>query len=157
MLANGSLFFSSQSVVTSNSQAQLGLFNSAYAGNWTAKMGGWLGRKPLRLLDLEEVTAGRRVVGRHYIGVRSIPIHKIRGSEGRVTDFDADFRVLNQHTRDRWMRVAEARWRGVPLPPVELVQVGDDYYVRDGHHRISVAKALGEEVIEAEVVVMVLG
>jgi hypothetical protein len=49
--------------------------------------------------------------------------------------------------------VAKARLKGVTLPPVELIQVGDVYFVRDGHHRISVARAFGQEHVDAEVTV----
>jgi hypothetical protein len=49
--------------------------------------------------------------------------------------------------------VAAARRRGKSLPPVDLIQVGDAYFVRDGHHRISVARALGQQDIEAKVIV----
>jgi hypothetical protein len=52
-----------------------------------------------------------------------------------------------------WLSVAVARQRGKSLPPVKLIQVGDVYYVQDGHHRISVARALGQRDIEAEVTV----
>ena len=56
------------------------------------------------------------------------------------------------------MSVLLARWMDVPLEPVQLIQIGDDYFVRDGHHRISVARALGETCIDAEVTVwMVAG
>ncbi len=85
-------------------------------------------------------------------GVTSIPLARIIGSEGRVGDFDRSFHPLNDHTRDRWINIAVARRNGDSLPPVELIQVGDSYYVRDGHHRISVARALGEAFIEAEIV-----
>jgi len=49
--------------------------------------------------------------------------------------------------------VADALDEGLVLPPVQLIQVGADYYVRDGHHRVSVTRALGLDVIEAEVTV----
>jgi hypothetical protein len=84
-------------------------------------------------------------------GVTTVPISKIVGSEGRVRDFDNAFRPLNEHTRDRWIGIAVARRNGVDLPPVELIQVGDEYYVRDGHHRISVARAAGQAEIEAKI------
>jgi hypothetical protein len=73
------------------------------------------------------------------------------GSEGRVDDFDSAFNPLTAHTRDRWIGIAVARRQGTVLPPVELIQVGDVYYVRDGHHRISVAKAEGQAEIEARI------
>jgi len=86
-------------------------------------------------------------------GIRTVPITKIRGSEGRSEDFDQEFRPLKTHNQGRWLSVAAARQRGVALPPVELIQVGEIYFVRDGHHRISVAKAFGQEEIEADVTV----
>jgi len=58
---------------------------------------------------------------------------------------------LDDRLRDRWVSVAMTRSQYIPLPPVNLVQVGDRYFVEDGHHRISVARALGESTIDAEV------
>ena len=80
-----------------------------------------------------------------------VPLSRIVGTEGRNDDFDADFNPLKQHNRERWISVAAARRTGVILPAVELLQVGDEYYVRDGHHRISVAKVLGQVEIDARV------
>lgn len=103
------------------------------------------------LQDLSQVLAGAQVDGRSYIGVQSVAISQIAGSEGRVEDFDGDFNPLQSHTMGRWVSVAVAHQQGVTLPPVELVQVGHVYFVRDGHHRISVALAQGQTVIDAEV------
>jgi hypothetical protein len=82
-----------------------------------------------------------------------VPIHQITGSEGRGDDFDREFNPLQDHTRARWMGIAATQLRGKALPPVELTQVGDAYSIDDGHHRISVARALGQRVIEADVVI----
>jgi hypothetical protein len=112
-----------------------------------------LTRRPYRLLNLTEAQQAWSVGERHAGGVRMVPIMAIRGSEGRSADFDAHFRPLNTHTRTRWTGLAEANDRGVSFPPVELVQSGDVYFVRDGHHRISVANAFGQREIEAEVTV----
>lgn len=106
-----------------------------------------------RLMRLSEVQSRYRVRGSHYAGVRTVSIDEIRGSEGRCGDFDARFRPLRSHNQGRWASVAKARLKGVTLPLVELVQVGDAYFVRDGHHRISVAQAFGQESIDAEVTV----
>ncbi len=89
--------------------------------------------------------------GGHYAGIQAVSIAQIHGSEGRCSDFDADFRPLAEHDRGRWLRIARARLQGAELPPVDLIRVRDGYFVRDGHHRISVAHAFGEEYIEAEV------
>jgi hypothetical protein len=106
---------------------------------------------PSHLLDLGGVLATCTVRNRCDLGTQAVPIDRIVGSEGRGKDFDASFRPLRAHNQARWVRVAEAMYMGVPLPPVHLIQVGDVYFVRDGHHRISVAKALGQAEIEADV------
>jgi hypothetical protein len=59
---------------------------------------------------------------------------------------------LKKHNCERWINIAVARDMGVVLPAVDLVQVGDVYYVRDGHHRISVAKAMEQLDIDARIV-----
>ena len=85
-----------------------------------------------------------------------MPINRIKGSEGRSGDFDCDFNPMHTRTIDRWVSVALARSQGVTLPAVELILVGEDYFVRDGHHRISVVRAFGEEYIDAKIIVLEL-
>lgn len=85
--------------------------------------------------------------------VRAVPLARIVGSEDRTRDFDRGFAPLQEHTRTRWLNVATAWALGQALPAVELIQIGDDYYVRDGHHRISVASAFGQSAIDAQVLV----
>jgi hypothetical protein len=87
-------------------------------------------------------------------GLQTVPVSQIRGSEGRCHGFDPEFDPLDAHDRRRWRQMCFDVMRGVVLPPVELLQVGEVYYVRDGHHRISVARALGQLQIEAEVIVL---
>jgi hypothetical protein len=106
-----------------------------------------------RLLHLGSLGTDASLRNARYVGLRSVPIRYIRGSEGRCADFDALFRPLKTHNRSRWVGLAAAWLRGAILPPVELIQVGDVYFVRDGHHRISVARAFGQEQIDAEVTV----
>jgi hypothetical protein len=82
-----------------------------------------------------------------------VPVAEIVGteSETRALDFAADFRLRNRALDERWHRVACAVLSGSPLPPVDLVLVGEMYFVRDGHHRVSVARALGHSVVRARV------
>jgi hypothetical protein len=110
-------------------------------------------RDSRRLLDLSEIGGTCCVKARHYAGLHTVPIEQIQGSEGRSNDFDRDFHPLQDHCMSRWLRVAKARDQDKVLPPVVLVQIGDVHFVRDGHHRISVARALGQLDIEAEVTV----
>jgi hypothetical protein len=85
--------------------------------------------------------------------VQTVAIGQIRGSEGRCEDFDSSFQPLKEHAEERWVSVARAQLRGLSLPPIELIQLGDVYFVRDGHHRISVAAALGQQEIDAVVTI----
>jgi hypothetical protein len=85
--------------------------------------------------------------------VRTVPIAQILGSEGRSDEF-ASFRPLQTHTEDHWEGVAIAWRMGVTLPLVVLIRVGDVHFVHDGHRRISVAKAIGQDSIDAEVTVL---
>lgn len=120
-------------------------------GKARSLMGRLVGKESgLRDLPALGQAAGRRQA--RPAGVVSVPLSRIVGSEGRAHDFDSAFRPLTDHTRDRWIGIAAARRAGAEMPPVELIQVGDSFFVRDGHHRISVAKANGQREIEAQVV-----
>jgi hypothetical protein len=120
------------------------------------KIFAFLSQRSRNLLDLTTEISERKIIGQHYAGVRIVPLSSIKGSEGRSSDFDCDFNPLHARTRDRWMSIAIARSQGDTLPLVELIQLGEDYFVRDGHHRISVAHAFSEEYIDAIVVVLEL-
>jgi hypothetical protein len=120
-----------------------------------ARRGHWLCRLTGRddgLRNLGQRISQHRVCGQRPLGLQLVPIARIVGSEGRSGDFDSQFRPLQEQTRHRWYSVARARLQDIPLPPVALIRVGDDYYVRDGHHRLSVARAYGQQMIEAQVI-----
>jgi hypothetical protein len=128
-------------------------FWGAYSrGKWRRLLGRLAGFDN-RLRTIEEALHGVEVKSRHYVGTRSVPVERIRGSEGRSRDFDAAFNPLAGYNDDRWISLATAMRLGATLPPVELIQVGEDYFVRDGHHRISIARALDQRAIDAEVTV----
>lgn len=106
-----------------------------------------------RSVQLQHYPVNRRQYENHAPGgIQLIALSQIIGSEGRSHDFDDQFWPLTQHSRGRWLSIAMAMGSDEPLPPVQLLQVEGGYVVRDGHHRISVARALGKEVIEAELV-----
>ena len=93
---------------------------------------------------------GRR--GERDLGVRTIPIGSVVGTVDRRPDsFDRAFRPRSPELRVRWERIAAARRRGEPLPPIHVYRVGDLHFVIDGHHRVSVARAFGDPVIDAHV------
>jgi hypothetical protein len=134
----------------------LNLFEQVYTSGWWSNLRRMLGCRSCELLELGALAEHWTVRNRRFAGRQMVPISEIRGSENRMHDFDADFRPRGRHTVERWCRVAEAWWAGVELPPVELIQVGDAYFVRDGHHRISVARTFGAREIDALVTVWVV-
>jgi uncharacterized protein (TIGR00730 family) len=102
------------------------------------------------LLSFDEVRDKLRVRGQHYAGIQTIPIAKIAGSVGRYQEFNHAFLPTQEHIRKRWKRVYQvAHEQG--FPPIEVYKIGDVYFVRDGHHRVSVLKDLGATTIEAAV------
>jgi hypothetical protein len=104
------------------------------------------------LYDLNALKAELHVRGSFYAGIKVVPISAIIGSEGRTADFDMDFHPRSEAAKERWVNMAIAHLSRLPLPPIQLIQAGDAYFVRDGHHRISVARAFGQIAMDAEVV-----
>src|SRR4051812_15067684 len=103
------------------------------------------------LMPLDEVRSRLNVRGSHYRGLQQVPLDKIVGSEGRYADFDRRFLPLTQHGADRWINIDKAQMAQIHLPPVELYKIGDVYFVKDGNHRISVARQNGQIDIDAYV------
>ncbi|MBR0032704.1 MAG: transcriptional regulator [Treponema sp.] len=87
-----------------------------------------------------------------YKGMQVIPVKLIVGSEGRYQDFDNRFFPKRLHLKTRWEHIDMAHLNDIALPPISLYELGGVYFVRDGNHRVSVAKAKGIEFIDAEVV-----
>lgn len=87
-----------------------------------------------------------------YIGMRTIPISKIVGSEGRYKDFDNQFLPKSSFLKERWEHVDEAVIKDITLPPISVYELGGLYFVRDGNHRVSVAKSKGIEFIDADII-----
>jgi len=102
-------------------------------------------------LSFDEVVEalGRRA--EHYLGIKVIPLDAIVGSVDKMRDFDRRFRPTSAVSRQRWERLSRASRTGEVIPPIDVYQIGDYYFVRDGHHRVSVARSLKLEVIEARV------
>jgi hypothetical protein len=103
------------------------------------------------ILPFEEVIEALGRTGQHDIGLQVVPLDAIVGSVDRAADFDRGFRPTSPRLRSRWERIAAAQRRGESMPPVSLFKIGDLYFVRDGHHRVSVAKSLGRSDIDAYV------
>src|SRR4051812_41859776 len=104
------------------------------------------------MLPFDEVVAALGATSRVDVGEQVIPLDSIMGTvDRRRGEFDRDFRP-SPGTRGRWERIAEARKRGEAMPPIDVFRIGDLHFVRDGHHRVSVARALKEKDINARVI-----
>ena len=103
------------------------------------------------VLPYEEVIEALGFVSENSLGLKVVPLDQIVGSVGRARDFDRRFRPTSGRSRGRWEQIAAAARRGESFPPVDLVKVGQLYFVRDGHHRVSVARALGRTDVDAYV------
>jgi hypothetical protein len=119
-----------------------------------ARLVQWLRRAPDDvnvIMPLDEVldALGRR--GERRLGLQTIRLDRIVGTVDSSRDYDRRFRPTSGRVRERWERLALAQRRGEAIPPIEVYQVGDLYFVQDGHHRVSIAMAEGAKTIEAYV------
>jgi hypothetical protein len=103
------------------------------------------------MLPFHEVVDAIGYLGESRIGLRVITLGSIVGSVDRGRDFDRRFRPTSGRVRERWERLALAARRGEHVPPIEVYRVGELHFVADGHHRVSVAHALGLATIDAYV------
>jgi hypothetical protein len=117
----------------------------------TAALTAALTRSSSRLWSLSDFENDFLIEGSGYRGAAYVPVRNIVGSMNRYRDFDRDFNPLRDDDRARWARVAEAYFEGATLPPVDLLKIGDVYVVRDGNHRVSVARHFGVEYLDAVV------
>lgn len=109
-------------------------------------------RRENDLVPLHEITRRLRPEGESYKGMQEVTVNQIVGSMDRWRDFDRAFLPTHNNTRGRWRRIDEAYYGDILLPPIQLYKVGDIYFVKDGNHRVSVARERGVEFIDAEVI-----
>lgn len=108
-------------------------------------------RRSRHLLPFDEVRERLELWYGRDIGRQTVPLDAIVGSQGRYRNFSRHFLPLDENLRQRWKEIEMAVAAGRDLPPVELYKVCNAYFVKDGHHRISVAKAKQRTNIEARV------
>ena len=105
-----------------------------------------------KLLSLEDVKKLIKPKSETYIGMKAVPVDLIVGSEGRYKDFNRAFLPKKEFSRSRWVHVDKAHLQSIILPPIKLYEIGGTYFVRDGNHRVSVAKMQRVSFIDAEVI-----
>ena len=109
-------------------------------------------RRPNDLIPYHEVRSRLSPEGESYRGHQTVRLDQIVGSMDRFRDFDRAFLPRQRHTARRWKNVDRAYYEDVYLPPIQLYKVGDVYFVKDGNHRVSVARERGQQFIDAEVI-----
>lgn len=127
-------------------------FDQALAKAYWERIIATLTREPDTLLPFDEARKRLRIRGERYRGFQTIPLRKIVGSVDRYADFNRHFLPNQHHTQERWTAIAQAQYEFRELPPIQVYQVGDVYFVRDGNHRVSVARKRRQEFIDAEVI-----
>ena len=137
-------------ILVANEQAAQDYERAIFKGFWRKILTRIRGESN-ELLPFDDVRERLPVGGQHYLGLRQVRVDKIIGSMSRFRDFDRAFLPVQTKTKDRWISIDEAHYKDVILPPVDLYKMGEIYFVKDGNHRVSVARSLGMAFIEAKV------
>lgn len=126
-------------------------FDAARAEAVMSQLLRYVRRRPTKLLSLDELKGPLRLRSLIDRGVQEIPLEKIVGTLGRAREFNRAFLPRLDASRERWTRIEQLAKGAVGFPPIDVYQVGEIYFVVDGHHRVSVARQLEAPTIEANV------
>ena len=124
-------------------------FQRAYRRGFWRKLAARLTGQDNQLLPYSEVRSQLPFQGQRDLGQQVIPVDKIVGSVGRYRDFDRAYMPTQTETAQRWIGISKARYKDIPLPPIEVYKVGEVYFVKDGNHRVSVARDRQQQFIDA--------
>lgn len=124
-------------------------FERAHSKAFWKKVRGWFTGGKNQLVPYDEIRDRIPFRGQHDLGLQQVPIDQIIGSVGRFHDFDREFLPVQTRTRQRWENIDKAHYQDIILPPVELFKIGELYFVKDGNHRISVARERGQMYVDA--------
>jgi hypothetical protein len=143
---------SAASVYARQYNTALNHFNATLRNGTLARLKRRVLQRPQSLYNLNTLKPVLGLQGSFYAGMQVVPIGSIIGSEGRTTDFDMDFHPTSAILRERWVNLAMMYLVHLQLPSIELIQIEEAYFVRDGHHRISVSRAFGQLAMHAQVI-----
>ncbi len=126
-------------------------FEIALRKGFWRRIWSWFTQSDNRLLPFDDIRKALSIRGQHDLGMRQIPLDKIVGSVGRYQDFDRAFLPRHSFLRARWVSIDSAHLKDINLPPIEVYKIGDVYFVKDGNHRVSVAREQHQAFIDAAV------
>jgi hypothetical protein len=126
-------------------------FEQARRRAWRERIAARLGGRDEALLPFDVIRAQLRHKNPLYQGVQQVPLAQIAGSVGRYQEFTRQFLPLHDSFRERWVRVEALAISGQGWPPIELYRIGNVYFVKDGNHRVAVARQMNLDTVEAQV------
>ena len=128
-------------------------YNSAKTKGFLELLKGWIKKKDCIALSFYQIVGELKSVENTYLGLKNIPTSQILGSIGRVGEFTQSFYPLARSARqkEKWRVSYTKTINGFGYSPIEAFLYQNIYFVVDGHHRVSVAKFLGWDTIEAHV------
>lgn len=127
-------------------------FDVAFRKGFWRSIFSWLTKSDNKLLPFDEAKKRYRFRGQHSIGLKEVLLENVVGSVGRYHDFDKAFLPRQKFTQSRWMSIDEAYLKDISLPAIEIYKIRSDYFVKDGNHRVSVARERGQKFIDAHIV-----
>lgn len=134
-----------------NNYSHQDFFRAYRKGFWRSILS-WMRNSDNDLLPFDEVIKRIPLKGQSYQGLKQIETDRIIGSVSRFAEFDRAFLPRQTHTRERWESIDQAYYKDVILPPIDVYQIGEIYFVKDGNHRVSVARERGQLFMDAYVV-----
>lgn len=132
-------------------QIALQHFSQARRQAWREQLSARLTGRDARLLPFDAIRDQLKQKNPLYQGIRQVALSQIAGSVGRYSEFTRQFLPLHNSFRERWVRIEALAQSNEGWPPVELYRIGDVYFVKDGNHRVAVARQLHLDSIEAAV------
>ena len=127
-------------------------FESALRKSFWHSILNWFFKNNNHLIDFDEIRKTIPWQGQFDLGIKEILLDDIIGSVGRYQDFDRSFLPRQSFLRGRWVNIDKARLEDIILPPIEVYKIGSAYFVKDGNHRVSVAREKGQVYIEGNVI-----
>jgi hypothetical protein len=127
-------------------------FSQAYRKGFFRALVSWIQNVNNDLVPYDEVRKRIPMRGQRNLGLQQIETDKVIGSVSRFNDFDRAFLPRQTHTRARWENIDRTYFQDVILPPIDVYKVGEVYFVKDGNHRMSVARERGQVYMDAYVI-----
>ena len=126
-------------------------FESALRKSFWHSIFNWFLKNNNHLLNFDEIRKKIPWQGQYDRGMQVIQLDDIVGSVGRYQDFDRSFLPRYFRSRDRWVNIDKLHLNDIIIPPIEVYKIGSVYFVKDGNHRVSVARERGQVFIEANI------